>query len=1349
MGPDSSCENIPISSEELWLELDSIILFQMKSKPINSVIDVLRRGVKPLRRPVATTQSNLIDEQVTTPAAELTATSEMLAEMEQVTEAENLGFDPNFYRKYYDDLAALPNDRALAVHFMQYGRAEGRSANATALIEAFETQYGSLPATFNANSYRALHTDLADKIEPWELQEHYLRYGRSEKRAYGNIYSAFAREFKTLKSARIGVAPDIAYEQRFDNLEDMLKASRLPSGPWLDQFMLYEFVLLNVDWLPHQPSSRMEGIALFLQQGIERLAPIALNARFDPAFYRERVAGRSREVGDADLYRHWLSRGLEAGEPCCEAQMLRQLLGADTFPACFDAEAYRLALPHGIKIPSPGRLPALAHYVTSGFADLNSAFTLPSGPEAGALLERIGEHHLARRNLEKAKHAFDAAIVQMPGTSRLHHRRGDTLKLLLRTQEAARDFVTAADAPGSVLWSHIHAAEGLANELGQLDKAFDRIMRSAPDFRGDPRWRATAHAVLDKMFAKASEEANNLYQDKRRADADDCLTAMLDRLVEAISWIDPLPAPLPPPRNSTIVLIANRDLPQCEHYRVEQKRRQLSYGGWTVEVFDQSDAAVARPAIDRAAAVIFYRVPAFRPIVHTILYARALGLPTIYEIDDLIFDAAYYPDPFETFQGQITEHDYTGLQYGVPLFRYAMRLCDIGLASTPALAEAMRPLVRSGVCHVLRNGFDQRNLPFLTRPQPDRPNGAALTVFYGSGTKAHNKDFTDLAAAALLEVLVRYPNVRVVIAGYLLLDERFGPYAHRVRELGFTSNVAAYWEVLSSADINLAVLACTPMSDAKSEIKWLEAAMCAVPSIVSNTVTYRELLTHGEDALLAATPEEWGHALDQLVRDHALRHRIGMQARAHAMSTYGLDQAAEILRGVLPSPMPVVPATNPASGNWMELSTHSKAFSYEPRPRSRRRILLVNVYFPPQAIGGATRVVQNNLDQFLDHAGERYDFAVAAVDEHATVPDDSEAPYDTRIDSYRGIPVYRISAPAERNMIWRPFNTRMGKPFEALLDRFEPDLVHFHCVQRLTATVVEAVRARDIPYFVTLHDAWWISDFQFLIDESGQVQKPSSDPLNDATDPSHSATESIARRLGLKSALEGARELLAVSETFAELYRRAGFPHTRTVANGVPRLPLPTRPSSKARRVRLGHIGGRTTHKGATLIEIVLRAGHFPNIALTLVDHAESSSYRREEVWGETPVEIVGFVPHNRVSDLYARLDVLLAPSLWPESFGLVTREAQSAGLWVVASNRGAIGEDLTNDVDGFQISVERPDELSEVLARINADTARYRRSPPKSKRPVRTMADQAQDLLMLYGELINREDLQDLHRSQ
>jgi len=1207
-------------------------------------------------------------------------------------------FDAAFYQSYYHDLTDIP-ENGLIEHFLQFGRREGRAPSARALIADLQTEFGPLPQDFVPSHYRRLYGDLSAKIEPWELQEHYLRHGRSEGRPYRRVRSA--ADERDLESIRAGAAD----------------AGLLPE-PILDHFMLYEFVVLNASWLPHPPVSRIQGIRLFLEQGVERLAPISMKATFDPDFHRSQFPDTAH-LSDVELYRAWLSFGIVDDVPGSEGSALAQLIGEDRFPACFDEAAYRARLaPDKERIP-PGRFAALAHFVGGGFADHGS---MVSGAGAAQLFGQISDFHLIRHEYGIALKAADLGLAVAALEPQLLHQRAEALRALGRNAEATAAYAAAADLPGAGLWTHIHAALGLAADPLAHEAALDQIERSAKIFRGASEWRKAAHRTIAGVFATVSTQARTLYADGRRAEADALLTACLDRLAAVIATVDPLPGRLPPLRTGRIVVVANRDLPQCDHYRVVQKCAQLEHGGWTVELFRQDEADRCRPSLDRAAAVIFYRVAAIPGVLHAILYARALGLPTFYEIDDLLFEPGAYPDPFESFEGQITEQDYVGLQYGVPLFRYALRLCDAGIASTPALAEAMRPHLRTGTCHVLRNGFDRRNDPFLARPATAFATGP-VTVFYGSGTKAHNRDFTILVAPALLEILARHPDVRIVIAGYLHLDPRFAPFADRVRQLGFCADVTAYWEVLSGADINLAVLVRGPMADAKSEIKWLEAAMCGVPSIVSGTRTYRELLTDGDDALLADTPEDWLAALDRLIGDPRLRRAIGARARLKALGEYGLDAAVAVLARALPPPAPPVRESHRTP---------------EPRPRPRRpdagrkpRVLVLNVYFPPQLVGGATRVVRDNLDHFLDHAGDRFEFAVAAAD------DGAEPAHGTRIDRYRGVPVYRIAPLHVEHGAWQPFDPGMRGPFEALLDRFAPDLVHVHCVQHLTGTVVEAVRARGIPYVVTLHDAWWISDFQFLVDADGQVHTPSPDPLRDVTNRALDPIASLGRRRALGRLLDGAHALIAVSESFAGLYRAAGHPRTVAVPNGIPAMSFVPRRPGPAGRVRLGQIGGRTTHKGATLIESVLRAGAFANLDLTLVDHARAPGEISTEIWGTTPVRLIGRQPQDAIAALYAELDVLLAPSLWPESYGLVTREARAAGLWVVASDRGAIGADLTDDVDGFRIDVETPEALRRVLERMDADPERFRRSPPVVRLSDRTTAEQGDDLLALYDGIV------------
>jgi glycosyltransferase involved in cell wall biosynthesis len=321
-------------------------------------------------------------------------------------------------------------------------------------------------------------------------------------------------------------------------------------------------------------------------------------------------------------------------------------------------------------------------------------------------------------------------------------------------------------------------------------------------------------------------------------------------------------------------------------------------------------------------------------------------------------------------------------------------------------------------------------------------------------------------------------------------------------------------------------------------------------------------------------------------------------------------------------------------------------------------------------------------------------------------------------------------------MDWTALDPVAGDLFAEVLDSWRPDLVHFHSVQRLTGAAVEACARAGIPYLITTHDAWWVSDYQFLIDDEDRLRAAGEAvPL----DPPPPATvgDAMARRRYLTALLQGAEEVLAVSRTFADMYRASGFEQTRALPNGVPPLRVAPRAPSTSGRVRLTHVGGRSAHKGYRLLQAALKTSSFANLELTIVDHARYGGVELMELWGATPVRVVGKTPQERMHEFYAEQDVLLAPSIWPESFGLVAREALASGLWVVASDRGAMAEDVVPGVNGWSVDVADPGALLGVLGEIDRDPARFLAPPPPT--PLRTSEAQARELLALYDEVLTR----------
>jgi glycosyltransferase involved in cell wall biosynthesis len=194
-----------------------------------------------------------------------------------------------------------------------------------------------------------------------------------------------------------------------------------------------------------------------------------------------------------------------------------------------------------------------------------------------------------------------------------------------------------------------------------------------------------------------------------------------------------------------------------------------------------------------------------------------------------------------------------------------------------------------------------------------------------------------------------------------------------------------------------------------------------------------------------------------LVRDSGLRQRIGHAAWRRVRQTYSIEAAARNLIDIFEdaSPPPKLPA--------------------------KPTVLIVNVFYPPQALGGATRVVHDNA-RHLSTAYED-DFLIEVF----TTVYGRERDYEVSCYVQDGVRVTALARPADSNIESAVVDSRAAEIFGSFLDEIRPSLIHFHCIQRLTASVVTAAKERGIPYLITVHDAWWISSHQFGVDEHGEL----------------------------------------------------------------------------------------------------------------------------------------------------------------------------------------------------------------------------------------------------------------------
>ncbi len=741
-----------------------------------------------------------------------------------------------------------------------------------------------------------------------------------------------------------------------------------------------------------------------------------------------------------------------------------------------------------------------------------------------------------------------------------------------------------------------------------------------------------------------------------------------------------------------IAIFGSTHIFQCRFYRIDQKIDQLAAVSVEPEFFTLDEV---RDFVDRMHlfdVAIIYRAPATPEILDALEYARACGVTTFYDIDDLIFDESCYPPTRESLGALVSPKEYSGLLTGRELFHAALAMCDYGIASTPPLQHAMAKVVRKKKCFLHRNALGETHKAAIAGMRQIRPRGKGepITLIYGSGSKSHNANF-QLAAPAILQIMHAYPQVRLKIIGPLDIDPAFGKLEDRIERLPFTPKPLEYWEHLADADINLAPLTAGSFNDGKSEIKWMEAGMLGVPSVVSDTAVYRECVAHNVDGLVARTDGEWFKALDLLVSNPQARGKIAAAARQKALAAYAIE---------------------PMAKNLISILSHGRA---EPAPRTKPLVLVVNVYYPPQYVGGATRVVEQNVLLAKKRYGESFDIEVFCA------RDDGAYPGEVVRYSSNGVAVTSLAPFADNDESERSEKT--DAMFAELVERLSPDLIHFHCIQRLTASVVDVARRADIPYLVTIHDGWWVSDKQFLIDEKG-TPVYESDEWGDP-----------ARLTRLRNCLRRAENVLAVSNSIGDLYRSRGVDNIVVCQNGIGEFSQ-VGPAPAEGPVTFGLLGGIGLAKGSEVLRAALRTRKYDNVRFVVVDHSRVEGFEKIEYWGDNPVTIIGKVSFGKVANIYGRLHGVLNISVCIESFGLVAREAASLGRWVIASDRGGVGEDVTHGVDGFVIDVSTPRGLLDVLDEIERDPARFR-APPQRQPKLRRVEDQVDDLATIYKAVL------------
>ena len=337
-------------------------------------------------------------------------------------------------------------------------------------------------------------------------------------------------------------------------------------------------------------------------------------------------------------------------------------------------------------------------------------------------------------------------------------------------------------------------------------------------------------------------------------------------------------------------------LPHPYRYRVLHQMEQLNAG--FLDAYEIYYLNLNPLYISDFRVIIFYRCPWTDNIDKAISLAKTLNKKVLFDIDDLVIDTKY--TDLVPYMQTITAPQKLLYDEGVFRMRTTLEHCQGAITSTEALAKELKNYISE--VFINRNVASEEMFKlseYALKNKQKRKNSKKIIIGYFSGSITHTDDI-EMIMPALIKILKEFKNVKLLFIGEFEIYNKLKKFFFKIIKRPFVK-----WnklpKLISKVDINIAPVKENIFNEAKSENKWIEAALVKVPTVASNIGAFKQIIKNGTTGLLCNTVEDWYISLKKLILDQNLQKTIAENAFEVCKEKYNTITTGRILSNYINS----------------------------------------------------------------------------------------------------------------------------------------------------------------------------------------------------------------------------------------------------------------------------------------------------------------------------------------------------------------------------------------------------------------------------------------------------------------